>query len=190
MVKSMVDKKTKVLEFLKLDAIVEEEFSASSAMDILKDKAKPGVEYQVVAHCVNELRMGWYKDGSLVFADGGMFKDEHLQQLRAFNIDEEVLLKKVGHDYWVRRIIDSGRGNVKAVDSTSTIFGSRAMKAWETKDFVTVYEPGRKVKLVLPVRVLSDKYCLTTRSYVTYDAETGQAGYGFYRYVEIKAEGR
>lgn len=186
----MVDEKTNVMEFLNLDTNVEEEFSASSAVDVLKEKTSPGVEYQVVAHCVNELRMGWYKDGNFTFAKEGKIADEHLQQLRVFNAEEEVLLKKTGHNYWVRRIHDSGNGKVKAVDSTSTIFGNRIVESKLVENFVTLYEPGRKVKLVIPVRDMSDKYCLTTRSYVVYDEETGQAGYGYYRYVEIKAEGR
>lgn len=48
-----------------------------------------------------------------------------------------------------------------------------------------VKEQGRKIRIVLPCAQKADKYAVTTRSYVTFDKDTGLSGYGFYRWVEI-----
>lgn len=167
-----------------------EEILTSSALEILTAKADAETEYQVIAHFLNELKMGWYRNGNIVFAKGSGVEDKYLQQLRAFNDDSEILLKKVDGAYWVRTIKDEDGEGIEVVDSTSTIFGKRIEMTDLLPDFAVVYEPGRKIKLELPVKEISEKYCVTTRSYITYDTETGQAGYGYYRYVGIKAEGR
>ena len=186
----MAEERQKKLVLTERKSKIEEVFLTSKAMDILVDKANAGMEYQVVAHCVNEIKMGWYKDGSFIFADGDSVNDAYLQQMRVFNDNEEILIKKTGHNYWVRKISDTCGSDVKTVDSTSTIFGKRADSNNLPDDFVMVYEPGRKVKLILPVKEKSEKYCVTTRSYITYDDNTGQSGYGYYRYVAIEAERR
>lgn len=185
----MAEERQKKLVLSKRKSNIEKWILISTAKDILLSKADVNTEYQVVAHCVNEIKMGWYKAGGFVFADGDSVSDEYLQQLRVFNENEEILIKKTGHTYWVRKIDDSCGTEVKTVDSTSIVFGKRVEAVNLPEDFVKVFEPGRKVNLVLPVKENSDKYCVTTRSYVTYDKKTGQAGYGYYRYVAIEVEG-
>ena len=45
--------------------------------------------------------------------------------------------------------------------------------------------------LVLPVAEQADEYKLLTRSYVQFDEKTGQAGYAYYRWLDIvPADGR
>lgn len=186
----MAEERQKKLVLTERKSKIEENFLASKAMDILLVNADANAEYQVVAHCVNEIKMGWYKGGRFVFSDGNDLSDEYLQQMRVFNENEEILIKKTGHNYWVRKINDVSGADIKTVDSTAVIFGKRIVDNQLPDDFVMVFEPGRKVKLVLPVKEKSEKYCVTTRSYVTYDDKTGQAGYGYYRYVAIEAERR
>lgn len=178
---------------------------SENALKILQKYAKTEVAYQVIAHFDNSLKMGWLINGELTFSDSmSKLEDKYLQQLRAFNESEEVLIKKIGintaekYHYWVRKIDDTFVDDTEYIDSISTIFGKKMSTVIVDSDklpkdysFVSVYEPGRKIKLVFPVKnneTESKTFCVTTRSYIGYDDKTGQAGYKYYRYVAIKAE--
>ena len=93
----MAEERQKELVLTKRKSKIEEAFLTSKAMDILVDKADATVKYQVVAHCVNEIKMGWYENGSFVFADGfniangvAVFKEDS-------NIDICVATREVKH---------------------------------------------------------------------------------------------
>lgn len=146
-------------------------------------------EYKVVAHFVNCVRLGYYTSGKFIFADGADLKEKYLLQLRVFNAVEEVYLQKQGVGYYLQYINDeAGKEAVPTVDSISQFFGHRIASK---EGFVELWEAGRKIKLVLPVAVAADEYNLLTRSYVVYDEKTGQAGYAYYRWLDIvPVEGR
>lgn len=148
-------------------------------------------EYKVVAHFVNCVRFGYYKDRSFIFADGAALEEKYLLQLRVFNSVEELYLQKQAAGYYMQYINDeAGEKNVPAVDSSSQFFGHRAAAACK-EGFTELWEAGRKIKLVLPVAAIADEYNLITRSYVKYDEKTGQAGYAYYRWLDIlPVEGR
>ena len=115
-------------------------------------------------------------------------------QIRLFNNDEEILLQKDGGKYNVRIIKDSINRQkdedemVRFVDAASTLFGERTEIKIDTKGFVRLVEKGRKISLTIPTQDMAKYYALVTRSYITFDTETGQAGYGYYRYLDIRPE--
>lgn len=164
--------------------VAKEEFLCSSLGEALSNLGAG--EFKVAAWMMNELKMGYYKNGSFSFADTGELNEKYLLELRVFNKDKELYVIKRGEGFSAR-IISEGSGEaLKAIDSTSVIFGSQE-EIFEG-GFVKLFETGRKISLVIPSYEVAARYTLTTRSYVTNNKATGQAGFGFYRWVEIAAE--
>lgn len=173
-----------------------EHITLMKAVDYIISNIAEKSTYQVIAHFVNAIKMGWIKDGKIIFYDGDGLDEEYLLQIRVFNANEEIMLKKSRKGYAARIIKDTPNDNddsVKAVDSSSILFGERQQPV---KDgFAILYEEGRKIKLVIPTEENDKKYKLTTRSYITYNNDpnnggnvsTYQAGYGYWRYVGISA---
>lgn len=146
-----------------------------------------GAEYKAVAHFANCVRFGYYKQSSFYFADGCKLEEQYLEQLRIFNLEEELYLQRQGEAWYLQYINDlQGTVSVQAVDSSSQFFG-RSVKGGFANDFVKLWEPGRKISLQLPVKQQAERYKLLTRSYVQYDEKTGQAGYSTYRWLDIAA---
>ena len=142
-------------------------------------------EYKAVAHFVSCVRFGYYKAGQFVFADGAALEEKYLVQLRVFNAEEEVYLQKRGAGYYLQYINDAaGSEAIPTVDSKSQFFGHRVVGA-APQGFAELWEPGRKIRLVVPVAEQAEKYELRTRSYVQFDETTGQAGYAYYRWLDI-----
>lgn len=145
----------------------------------------PAGKYKAVVYLDNEMRMGYFSDGEFLFADGKNFSECYLQQLRMFNEDVELWVMKRDEDLAVRLIEDNVKGSsIKTVDSKSVLFGER-VDVELPEGFVQLTERGRKISMAIPVEELATRYTLTTRSYITYDKETGQAGYGYYRWVRL-----
>lgn len=150
-------------------------------------KLKDG-EFQVAAWMVNELKLGYYENGRFCFADGSNLEEKYLLELRVFNKQQELHLIK-NEDRLCASIITDGYGDdVKSVDSTSVMFGKREEAVQLPSGFAKLIEEGRKISLVIPAKESAEKYMLTTRSYITYHGVTGQAGYGYHRWVEIVAK--
>ena len=145
-------------------------------------KLLQGAKYKVVAHFVNCVRFGYYEAGKFVFADGAELEEKYLVQLRVFNAEEEVYLQYINDA--------AGSEKLTTVDSASQFFGHRVASA-APQGFAELWEAGRKIRLVLPVAEQADEYKLLTRSYVQFDEKTGQAGYAYYRWLDIvPADGR
>ena len=161
-----------------------ENFVEKGLADILA--AQAAGEYFVVAHYVHRVLLGRFTAGKLSFADGKLPEEKYLQEIRLFNQNKEVLIRKACVGYLVSTLDDSSDegDEVTAVDSTSYFFGER-VEAESTADYACLYEEGRKIKLMLPTTEVDEHYALVTRSYIEYDAENGQAGYGKYRFVAI-----
>ncbi len=169
----------------------EEEYITQPYLEILAGKTASEGIYQVTGHFLYTLKMGWFKHGKLEFSDGEIPDDRYLDEIRLFNDKEEVLLKKAGKGYIVRIIRDTEGNSVKAVDSVSPVFGHFVEDEKLPAGFARVCEPGRKVVLILPVEDAAASYSVRTRSYITYNEKaTGQAGYGFFRYVSIAPDRR
>lgn len=147
------------------------------------------IDGQVIAHCMNELKFGTYNGGKFIFADESALDEKYLLQLRIFNANQELLLQRDGGVFQARYITDTpdDSGSQEYVDSSSPLFGDRDTAAKLPQGFVRLLESGRKIFMVIPADKMAKNYLLTTRSYITYDEKTGQAGYGFWRFVGIES---
>lgn len=177
----------------KMYSLKKEEQTDKNLSEYLTEKAQGS--YKVIWQAVNELKFGYYNNNDkFIFEDNIVPQEKYVMQIRLFNNDEEILLQKDGGKYNVRIIKDSINRQtdedemVKVVDDASTLFGERTEIKIDTKGFVRLVEKGRKISLTIPTQDTAKYYALVTRSYITFDTETGQAGYGYYRYLDIRPE--
>ena len=144
-------------------------------------------EANVVVWQVHGIVWGCWQNGSLKLA-GDVAKNCSLWlELRVFNEEEELHLKKSG-DMWLGRWRKDGAGEAtEYVDSISRFWGERVEAADAPEGYMKLEDAARKLKQILPQAEEHAKYYgLVTRSYIGYEA-TGQAGYADYRYVRIAA---
>ena len=145
-------------------------------------------KYYAAVWLVNEFKLGYYESGKFIFADGGLVEEKFLLELRVFNDYQELHVVRKGTALHASIITENKQGDTIAVDSSSQIFGER-VEADVPDRFVRLEEPGRKIAFTIPVDKKADKYYLRTRSYVEQNEKTGQAGFGFSRWVGIYEEG-
>jgi CRISPR-associated protein, TIGR03984 family len=144
-------------------------------------------EANVVVWQVHGITWGCWQNGSLKLA-GDVAKNCSLWlELRVFNEEEELHLKKSG-DLWLGRWRKDGAGEAtEYVDSISRFWGEMVEAADLPEGYMKLEDAARKLKQILPQAEEHAKYYgLVTRSYIGYEA-TGQAGYADYRYVRIAA---
>ncbi|SHF14902.1 type III-D CRISPR-associated protein Csx19 [Schwartzia succinivorans] len=127
---------------------------------------------------------GRYVNGRLELsaADG----DKSCEELRVFNGQEEVHLRKKGSGLSGRYRKDGSGDEAVYVDSFSRFWGE---KAGEGDGYILLRDKQRKLSMNIPAPGdgKSEKYGLTTRNYITADNPVGLAGYTDYRFVEISA---
>lgn len=157
---------------------------AGTIAELMEQYAGSG-NYHVVAFLVDKVLIGKAEAGKLLFADEQTVDKKYLKELRIFNCEKELLLKKIGKVMKLRVIEDNGAGEnietLMCVDDNSKFFGA----PYELQDgFVTLREEQRKICLKVPAEEKTERF-LATRSYVVADEATGLAGYGYYRYLEI-----
>ena len=144
-------------------------------------------EANVVVWQVHGIVWGCWQNGSLKLA-GDVAKNCSLWlELRVFNEEEELHLKKSG-DLWLGRWRKDGAGEAtEYVDSISRFWGEMVEAADLPEGYMKLEDAARKLKQILPRAEERAKYYgLVTRSYIGYEA-TGQAGYADCRYVRIAA---
>ena len=144
-------------------------------------------EANVVVWQVHGITWGRWQNGSLKLAGDAAKKCSLWLELRVFNEEEELHLKKSG-DLWLGRWRKDGAGEAtEYVDSISRFWGERVEAADAPEGYMKLEDAARKLKQILPQAEEHAKYYgLVTRSYIGYEA-TGQAGYVDYRYVRIAA---
>lgn len=144
-------------------------------------------EANVVVWQVHGITWGRWQNGSLKLAGDAAKKCSLWLELRVFNEEEELHLKKSG-DLWLGRWRKDGAGEAtEYVDSISRFWGERVETADAPEGYMKLEDAARKLKQILPQAEEHAKYYgLVTRSYIGYEA-TGQAGYADYRYVRIAA---
>ena len=144
-------------------------------------------EANVVVWQVHGITWGRWQNGSLKLAGDAAKKCSLWLELRVFNEEEELHLKKSG-DLWLGRWRKDGAGEAtEYVDSISRFWGERVEAADAPEGYMKLEDAARKLKQILPQAEEHAKYYgLVTRSYIGYEA-TGQAGYADYRYVRIAA---
>ena len=144
-------------------------------------------EANVVVWQVHGITWGRWQNGSLKLAGDAAKKCSLWLELRVFNEEEELHLKKSG-DLWLGRWRKDGAGEAtEYVDSISRFWGEMVETADLPEGYMKLEDAARKLKQILPQAEEHAKYYgLVTRSYIGYEA-TGQAGYADYRYVRIAA---
>ena len=144
-------------------------------------------EANVVVWQVHGIVWGCWQNGSLKLAGDAAKKCSLWLELRVFNEEEELHLKKSG-DLWLGRWRKDGAGEAtEYVDSISRFWGEMVEAADLPEGYMKLEDAARKLKQILPQAEEHAKYYgLVTRSYIGYEA-TGQAGYADYRYVRIAA---
>lgn len=144
-------------------------------------------EANVVVWQVHGITWGRWQNGSLKLAGDAAKKCSLWLELRVFNEEEELHLKRSG-DLWLGRWRKDGAGEAtEYVDSISRFWGERVEAADAPEGYMKLEDAARKLKQILPQAEEHAKYYgLVTRSYIGYEA-TGQAGYADYRYVRIAA---
>ena len=144
-------------------------------------------EANVVVWQVQGIAWGRWQNGSLKLAGDAAKKCSLWLELRVFNEEEELHLKKSG-DMWLGRWRKDGAGEAtEYVDSISRFWGEMVAAADLPEGYMKLEDAARKLKQILPQAEEHAKYYgLVTRSYIGYEA-TGQAGYADYRYVRIAA---
>lgn len=144
---------------------------------------------KVIAYSMNELKFGYFTENTCIFADGKPLDEPYLLQLRIFNDNGEILLQKDGSTFQMRHIQDAAEQGKETeyIDIVSPLLGDRNAGAQVPPHFACLFEQGRKISMTIPTDETAKNYLLKTRNYITYDKKTGQAGYGFWRFVDIKA---
>ncbi len=108
---------------------------------------------------------------------------EYWQELRVFNEDEELHLRRVDDAFTGRYRRDEGQDGPNAyVDSFSRLWGEKQSIA---DGYVTLVDSSRKLRLVVPTEDDARWYGLQTRNYIGSDEDTGLSGYIDYRFVHI-----
>lgn len=155
------------------------------AVDIMQELAKVAGSFKVAAFFDNQVKLGRFNAGTFIFADGLDLDIEYLQELRLFNEEQELYFKRSSVGFKLRRIEDNkGEAEVECVDTCANFFGDK-VDSGLASGFAKLWEEGRKIGLVIPVDEDAKHYALKTRTYITYDEQTGQAGFCYYRYVDV-----
>lgn len=136
----------------------------------------------VVAWFNHQVLWGRYNGQNLTWA-GAEPEWKQFIEARIFNPKEELYLNRCS---WRYRQDGEGTECYEAVDSSGRLWGE-----WQSQegDVAVLGDLERKLQLKVPVVARSRYYELAIRSYIQYDAATGQAGYGDYRYLDL-TEGR
>lgn len=180
-------------------SIKEEYTGIKNIQEFLNQYAKN--QYKVVIHAVNEIKFGYYNlqaDNKFIFADDKASEEAYILQIRLFNPNEEILIKQdnddIDNNTYIARIIKDSKENkeqkqlVQVIDDASVLFGERINDSKIKDGFAHLVESGRKISLIIPTNEQAKMYVLVTRSYIDFDEKTGQAGIGYYRYLDIRPQ--
>lgn len=146
------------------------------------------LDYMVLVGCFN-----WENQGFLFYEQ---YDPKHLQRLRVFNSDGELLLHRGKPLSFRGRLrIESGRKeaeDVEVIDAMQVLWGTKKTKTDHSEWSVISEERG--TKLTLPFALndfdLNDKkkrVKLKTRNYISYN-ELGQAGFTDCRFKAVVIE--
>ena len=180
-------------------SIKEEYTGIKNIQEFLNQYAKN--QYKVVIHAVNEIKFGYYNlqaDNKFIFADDKAIEEAYILQIRLFNPNEGILIKQdnddIDNNTYIARIIKDSKENkeqkqlVQVIDDASVLFGERINDSKIKDGFAHLVESGRKISLIIPTNEQAKAYALVTRSYIDFDEKTGQAGIGYYRYLDIRPQ--
>lgn len=147
-------------------------------------------DYTAVLYCDDGVKMGHYREGVFDGADGAIQDLRHVQTLRIFNADEELMLKRSAQG-WQGRLRNDLQGDPIEVNEREQILvGTRADSG--PSGFTQISEDrGACLEIPLENVTLDDKEkraYLLTRNYIGY-LETHQASYVDTRFVKLGVKG-
>ena len=164
---------------------------------ILKPQSKIAAWFN---HCVI---FGIYEDGKITWAeDYKVISWKQFIEMRIFNDEEELYIGKNKIRYIKDSPADSNapeKETTEYVETRSRLWGentsySKKIENFENipepkKGFVVLYDKERQIKMTVPYAGDGKYYELALRSYIGYNKTTGQAGYAYYRFADIKIKG-
>lgn len=136
----------------------------------------------VILWQVDCIRCGNWVDGDFVFPGEIPLQTEYLLELRIFNADSELHLRRENGQLIGRLRTDGIGERAEYVDSIARLWGECTDEgAW-----MTLCDRARKLSLTLPALPASSRHVgLVTRSYVGIHTETAQAGYTDMRFIDL-----
>lgn len=141
----------------------------------------------VILWQLHAVTWGRFEGGAITCAGGAAVEPLYWQELRIFDENAELHLVRRGDALVGRWRLDGEGEETSYVDNFSPLWGTRETI---TDGYAVLSDSERKLRMEIPVQQAAAYYGLVTRGYIVADAETGQAGYGDYRFVAIApAEG-
>jgi CRISPR-associated protein (TIGR03984 family) len=145
---------------------------------------------RVVAYLNYKVLIGKINGGLLEFCGNEEFDPKYLLQLRAFDQDKELHIRRKGENRFLQRYRTDGEGEpVEAVEACQVLWGRSKDYAPLQTGWLRLSEE-RGVELILPWDQMlkkSSRVWLKTRNYIGYN-EAQQAGYVDSRFVEFVSE--
>lgn len=143
---------------------------------------------RMVAYLNFKVAIGKIRQGRLEFYGNEEFDPKYLLQLRVFDQDKELHIRRKGEHRFLLRYRTDGEGEpVEAVEAYQMLWGRSRD---DVPGWVRLSEK-RGVELILPWdRTLKkgSRLWLRTRNYIGYNEETQQAGYLDSRFIEFVPE--
>lgn len=165
-------------------------FKSDCFEDIIAQYIKK--EAVVVVWFINKVSWGQVKAGIIELIDNEPLNLNLVLELRIFNEQEELYLKKGNDEFRARYICDTldGDMDVEFVDSMGRLWGTNTGYGQQG---VKLEDRNRKIKMTIPVAEDSKYYGLVTRNYIGFSdnevsgAKVYLAGYDDYRFLRIEA---
>lgn len=177
----------KPLKIMPGKCFLENNISIALSLEALRQKLRDlsVADGFVVLWQVNCISWGKWTAGALSFA-GEAPKDGLIFELRVFNEQEELHLRKQGRMLKGRYRKDTEGEEAEYVDSVSRFWGKRDQTEDGNAGYITLKDADRKLSMELPdIGTTANYYALETRSYVGISPRTAQAGYVDYRFKAI-----
>ncbi len=139
----------------------------------------------VIAYLNYKVLIGKYSNGGFAFYNDEKIEIDHLQRLRIFNINEELMLWRSAGKLKGRYRNDSDGDATDVVDNDQVIFGTKAAEI----DGYTILTEERGTEIILPFTDLNvdtheNRIKIKTRNYIGFN-EVHQATYVDNRFVEF-----
>lgn len=126
----------------------------------------------VVAYLVNEVLFGKYENNEFVFPKNKKIEEKFIVQLRVFNEDKELFIRKKGNKFLCRFRDDSNGDTTECVDTDQIISGIK-ITDYEESDFFKIESKKSRKPLLIPFSFenLSDgnRPAIKVRNYIGYN---------------------
>ncbi|RLC16534.1 MAG: TIGR03984 family CRISPR-associated protein [Deltaproteobacteria bacterium] len=140
-----------------------------------------------VAYLDYKVLIGTWENSTFLFYQGETFENKHIQKLRVFNRDKEVLIWRSNGRFKGRLRVDENGSGTDVVIARQVLFGTRLEKSCNG-NFTEITE-DRGTKIILPFTGINiddkqNRICIETYNYVGYNAVC-QATYTDCRFVSF-----